>query len=206
MNNIKYFLQQSWLLIVSSAMFGLLLAVTNAAWQPRIIQNEIDKFNRLAGGMLTEAADFEVAIEAVEIKLAKGKTILTEVKKAVDADGKCTGWAFICEGAGFADKIKLVLTVDAGFEKLAGFDVLASNETPGFGDKINKDFFRSQFIGAPAVKLEMAKAGDDKKIDAEIIAITGATVSSDAVVTILNNYIGQVKKHIKEKGLIENGD
>jgi electron transport complex protein RnfG len=99
-----------------------------------------------------------------------------------------------------------VLTVDAGFEKLAGFDVLASNETPGFGDKINKDFFRSQFIGAPAVKLEMAKAGDDKKIDAEIIAITGATVSSDAVVTILNNYIGQVKKHIKEKGLIENGD
>jgi electron transport complex protein RnfG len=206
MNNIKHFLQQSWLLIVSSAIFGLLLAVTNAAWQPRIIQNEIDKFNRLAGGMLTEAADFEVAIEAVEIKLAKGKIILTEVKKAVDADGKCAGWAFVCEGAGFADKIKLVLTVDAGFEKLAGFDVLASNETPGFGDKINKDFFRSQFIGAPAAKYEMTKAGDDKKIDAEIIAITGATVSSDAVVTILNNYIGQVKKHIKEKGLIENGD
>ena len=187
-------------------MFGLLLAVTNAAWQPKIIQNEIDKFNRLAGGMLTEAADFEVAIEAAEIKLAKGKTILTEVKKAVDADGKCAGWAFVCVGAGFADKIKLVLTVDAGFEKLAGFGVLASNETPGFGDKIKNDFFRSQFIGAPAAKLEMVKAGDDKKIDTEIIAITGATVSSEAVVTILNNYIGQVKKHIKEKGLIEDGD
>jgi electron transport complex protein RnfG len=206
MNNIKHFLQQSWLLIVASAIFGLLLAVTNAAWQPRIIQNEIDKFNRLAGGMLTEAADFEVAIEAVEIKLKKGKTILTEVKKAVDADGECAGWAFICEGAGFADKIKLVLTVDAAFEKLAGFGVLASNETPGFGDKIKNDFFRSQFIGSPTAKLEITKAGDDKKIDAEIIAITGATVSSDAVVAILNNYIGQVKKHIKEKGLIENGD
>ena len=206
MNNIKHFFQQSWLLIVASAIFGLLLAVTNAAWQPRIIQNEIDKFNRLAGGMLTEATDFEVAIEAVEIKLAKGKIILTEIKKAVDAEGKCAGWAFVCEGAGFADKIKLVLTVDAGFEKLAGFGVLASNETPGFGDKIKNDFFRSQYIGAPAVKYEITKAGDDKKIDAEIIAITGATVSSEAVVTILNNYIGQIKKHIKEKGLIENGD
>jgi len=45
LKNIKYFIEQSWLLIVASFVFGLLLAVTNAAWQPRIIQNEIDKFN-----------------------------------------------------------------------------------------------------------------------------------------------------------------
>ena len=206
MNSIRHFFKQSWLLMAASTIFGLLLAVTNAAWRPKIIQNEIDKFNQLAGGMLPGPEEFEVAIEAAQIKLAKGKTIITEVKKAVGADGDCTGWAFICQGAGFADKIKLVLAVDANFEKLAGFGVLASNETPGFGDKIKNDYFRSQFIGAPAAMLELAKAGDDKIIDVEIIAITGATVSSDAVVAILNNYIGQVKNHIIEKGLIENGD
>jgi len=188
--------------MAAATMFGLLLAVTNAAWRPRIIQNEIDKFNSLAGGMLTAAADFQVLDEPAEIDLAKGKTILTEIKKAIDTDGNCVGWAFVCEGAGFADKIKLVLAVDAGFEKLAGFGVLSSNETPGFGDKIKNDYFRSQFIGAPTEKLEMAKAGDDKKVDAEIVAITGATVSSDAVVTILNNYIGQVKSYLTTKGLI----
>jgi Na+-translocating ferredoxin:NAD+ oxidoreductase RnfG subunit len=37
------------------------------------------------------------------------------------------------------------------------------------------------------------------------VAITGATVSSQAVVDILNNYIEQVKKQLLAKGLISNG-
>jgi electron transport complex protein RnfG len=206
LRNIKYFAEQSWLLIVASFIFGLLLAVTNAAWQPRIIQNEIDKFNRLAGGMLTDAAGFETVAEDVEVKSAKGKKIKTDIKKGVSADGKCVGWAFICEGSGFADKIKLVLTVDAAFEKLAGFGVLASNETPGFGDKIKDDYFRNQFAGAPAVELILSKTGNEKIIDSEIVAISGATVSSEAVVEIVNNYLKQIKAQLQAKGLLSNDE
>lgn len=118
----------------------------------------------------------------------------------------CVGWAFVCEGSGFADKIKLVLTVDAAFENLVGFGVLASNETPGFGDKIKNNYFRTQFIKAPATKLVLSKTGDDKKIDSEIVAITGATVSSEAVVKILNNYIRQIKTYVQEEGLLSNDE
>lgn len=206
LKNIKYFLEQSWLLIVASFFFGLLLAVTNAAWQPKITQNEIDKFNDLARELLTEAANFETAAEAVEVDTGKGKKITTDIKKGVSENGDCVGWAFVCEGSGFADKIKLVLTVDAAFEKLAGFGVLASNETPGFGDKIKNDYYRSQFRGAPAAQLILSKIGDDKKIDGEIVAISGATVSSEAVVEILNNYIRQVKTHMQAEGLLNNGE
>jgi electron transport complex protein RnfG len=206
LKHIKHFIEQSWLLMTSAVFFGLLLAVTNAAWRPRIIQNEIDKFNNLAGAMITDANSFEIVLEDVEIISAKGKPVKTKIQKAISADGQCLGWAFVCEGAGFQDKIKVVLTVDAAFEKLAGFGVLFSNETPGFGDKIKNDYFKNQFAGAPAVELTLSKSGDDKIIDSEIIAITGATVSSEAVVTILNNYIAQVKKQMKEKGLIENAN
>lgn len=206
LKNIKYFVEQSWLLIVASFFFGLLLAVTNAAWQPKIIQNEIDKFNRLAGALLKEAASFETTAEAVEVDIGKGRKTKTDIKKGVSADGDCVGWAFVCEGSGFADKIKLVLTVDAAFEKLAGFGVLASNETPGFGDKIKNDYFRSQFQGAPAAQLILSKIGDDKKIDSQIVAITGATVSSEAVVEILNNYIRQIRAHLQTEGLLNNGE
>lgn len=206
LRNIKYFIEQSWLLIVASFIFGLLLAVTNAAWQPRIIQNEIDKFNSLARGMLTDAADFETAAQNIEVESAKGKKIKTDIKKGVSADGKCVGWAFICEGSGFADKIKLVLTVDAAFEKLAGFGVLASNETPGFGDKIKDDYFRNQFAGAPAIDLILSKTGNEKIIDSEIVAISGATVSSEAVVEIVNNYLKQIKAQLQAKGLLSNGE
>ncbi|MCK4959264.1 MAG: FMN-binding protein [Planctomycetes bacterium] len=203
--SIKLFFEQSWLLVTSAFVFGLLLSATNAAWQPRIIQNEIDKFNRLAGAMLEEAKTFEIAAEQVEIDMPKGKTALLDIKKGLDADGNCAGWAFVCHGSGFADKIRLVLTLDAGFETIKGFGVLSSNETPGFGDKIKKDYFRSQFMGMPAAEITLSKTGDYKEIDSEIIAITGATVSSEAVVDIVNNFVGQVRGKLKEKGLIDNG-
>ncbi len=205
LSKIKFFCEQSWLLITASFAFGLLLAVTNAAWQPRIIQNELDKFNNLAKDLLTEAVSFEVAAESIEIKLAKGKKANVDIKKGLSADGSCLGWAFVCQGPGFADKIRLVLAVDSEFEKLAGFGVLASNETPGFGDKIKGEAFRSQFAGAPVEGLGLSKTGDHKLIDSEIVAISGATVSSEAVIKILNTYLEQVKIKLQEKGLIDNG-
>jgi H+/Na+-translocating ferredoxin:NAD+ oxidoreductase subunit G len=202
MSKIKFFFVQSWLLLVASFGFGLLLAATNAAWQPRIIQNEKDKFNNLANVLVSEATSFEVALEAAQIDMGKGKFRKTDIKKALNADGQCVGWAFIAEGAGFADKIRLVLAVDAKFEKLAGFGVLSSNETPGFGDKIKNDFFRIQFIGAPTDVLELFKIGDATIIDSRIVAISGATVSSEAVVKILNNYIKQAKSLLQKEGSI----
>ncbi|MGB8226986.1 MAG: FMN-binding protein, partial [Sedimentisphaerales bacterium] len=83
------------------------------------------------------------------------------------------------------------------------YSVLASSETPGFGDQINGDYFRKQFAGAPAAKLDLLKSGNAGKIDNEIVAISGATVSSTAVVNIFNNYIEQVKEQLKQKGLLK---
>ncbi len=203
--HIKFFFEQSWLLLVASVFFGVCLAGLNAWWEPKIIANEIKKFNDLAGAMIADANDFMVAVEKEDLKIdiGKGKTVETEIKKAVDGDGNIVGWAFVCQGSGFADKIKLVVVVDKQFKKLRGFGVLSSNETPGFGDKLKtEDFFRNQFIGAPAEEFTLSKIGDDKKIDSEIVAITGATVTSESVVDILNNFISQVKTRMKEKGLI----
>jgi electron transport complex protein RnfG len=204
-HKIKYFFQQSWLLIVASFLFGLLIATANAAWQERILKNEEEKFNNLARQMLPDANDFEMAVENVEVNTGKGKKKLTSVKQALASDSTCIGWAFKCEGSGFADKIKLVLVVDAGFERLKGFGVLASNETPGFGDQIKLPYYRDQFVDIPAEELVLSKIGDSEKKDTEIIAISRATVSSQAVVDIVNNFLPQVKDYIVTKGLIGNG-
>jgi electron transport complex protein RnfG len=83
--------------------------------------------------------------------------------------------------------------------------VLASNETPGFGDQIKFPYYRNQFVDIPAEELVLSKIGDAGKKDTEIIAISGATVSSRAVVDIVNNFLPQVKNHIVTKGLIGNG-
>jgi electron transport complex protein RnfG len=176
MSKIKYFFEQSWLLIVSAFCFGLLLAVANAGWSDRILQNEINKRNSLMEMLITDANSFDLAIDDANIPGRKGKILKTDIYKAVDSEGKTTGFAFIAVGAGFADKIKLVIAVDSDCEKLYGYKVLSSNETPGFGDKIKEDFLSAQFVGAPIEMLILAKSGDASVIDRQIIAITGAEV------------------------------
>jgi electron transport complex protein RnfG len=205
-HKLKHFIEQSWLLIAASFFFGLLIAVTSAALSPRIEQNKINKRNRLVGALLPEAKDF-VPVEGeggIEIESIQGKKEAFEVFRAMSEAGECVGWCFNAIGPGFADKIELVVAVDKNFEKFAGFDVLASNETPGFGNKIKFDYFQDQFKGAPSEGLNLATSGDNTKIDSEIISISGATISSEAVVDIISNAITQMKKQMQQKGLIGN--
>lgn len=195
MLKIRHFIEQSWLLIAASFCFGLLIATTNSALSGKIKQNEQDKLNALMKGLISGAVVFQEIAD----------TEKTDIYKAVDSDNRITGFAFIASGSGFADKIKVIIAVDKNCEKFFGFDVLSSKETPGFGSRITDDFFRNQFKDAPAEKLHLVKTGDPEKIDNRIVAISGATVSSEAVVKIFNGYIANIKEQLQTKGLIENG-
>jgi electron transport complex protein RnfG len=136
----------------------------------------------------------------------RGKTRPVPVYKAQDANDRCVGWTFNAVGLGFSGgPIELVVCVDAGFEKIAGFDVLVSTETVGYGDKMKEGEFRDQFVGAPAGQLTLSVTGDREKIDAEIISISGATISSEAVVDAMNDAATQIKAALQKKGLISNG-
>jgi electron transport complex protein RnfG len=201
----RYFISQSWLLIVASFCFGLLLAVTDAALSPRIEQNRIDKLNRLVKTLIPEAEHFKPLDEQVEIKTLRGEKEQVTVYKAVGTSGERVGWSFNAAGTGFQDTIELVVAVDSDFQKLKGFRCLSSNETPGFGDQIKSADFRAQFEGAPASRLSLVTTGDREKVDSEIVAITGATISSEAVVDIINTYVTQVKEKMHKKGLVSDG-
>lgn len=205
MGKIKHFFEQSWLLIVASFCFGLLIAVTNAALSARIEQNRINKRNNLAKGLLPDAEDFVPLEVEVEVTSIMGKKELGEIYEAKSEEVR-VGWIFNAAGSGFQGKIELVVAVDADFKELAGFDCIASNETPGIGDMVKEDHFRKQFEGAPAEKLKLVSGGDPTKIDSEIVAISGATVSSEAVVEIISHYLVQVKQQLQAKGLIEDGE
>jgi electron transport complex protein RnfG len=66
-------------------------------------------------------------------------------------------------------------------------DVLRHEETPGLGARITTPAFQNQFDGAPVQQLALRSGGGS------IDAITGATVSSQAVVTALNSKINQIR-------------
>jgi electron transport complex protein RnfG len=213
---IKHFIQQSWLLIVAAFCFGLLIAATNTALSDRIEQNKINKLNRLSRGILEtfyslsgvelpDNVDFK-EFAGLGIKSLRGKKTTAKIYRVTSSGGECFGWSFNAVGSGWADKIEVVVAVDKNFGKLAGFDVLVSSETPNFGAKIGLPYYRDQFVGAPAEELKLVPVGDAKKIDSEIVAITRATISSQAVVDIINNTLTQIKEHIQKQGLIGDGE
>ena len=115
----------------------------------------------------------------------------------LDANSVKTGVAIKAAAAGFQDVITLIYGFDPATGRLLGIKVLESRETPGLGDKIEKE---PHFI-ANFEKLEAAltAAGDallhpivtvkqgEKEEPWQIDGITGATITSEAIGKILND-------------------
>ncbi len=104
--------------------------------------------------------------------------------------GEFVGYALTGAGPGFQDTIKVIYGYQPESEmgeRIIGMWILDSRETPGLGDKIYKD---AEFVGdfdalsiRPTIKV--VKKGTKTK-NSEVDAITGATISSKAVVRIIN--------------------
>ena len=166
MSKLKLFAQESWLLLVSSFFFGLLIAVTNAALSDRIEQNKAAKLNELTKALLPSAEIFQPVEAQIEVELPSGVKDAVKVFEAMSADKQRVGWSFRAYGTGFAATIELVMAVDKDFQKIMGYNVLVSSETPGFGDQMKNDYYRDQFVNAPAERLTLAKTGNPAAIDA----------------------------------------
>lgn len=116
------------------------------------------------------------------------------VFKVTDSGGQLIGYAFLAEGNGYQGLIKILAGADSKLTSLRGIEILESSETPGLGAEINSDSFKKQFAGLSlAHDIEYVKNEKPDK-PYEIEAITGATISSRAVVNILNGKIEEIKK------------
>ena len=196
---LKLFWKESWLLIAASFFFGLLLAVTYTAWNPKIEQNKTAKFEKQVSDVVS-GAKLDAPIDGDFVISDK---ISTKVYPVKSQTGEKLGFAFAAQGPGY-DIIELVIVVDANCENYLGYGVLVCNETPGFGDKMKYPFFKDQFTNITAAELTLVKEGDPAdKEDSKIVAISGATISSQGVVNIFNTYIGIIREQLIKRGLIK---
>jgi electron transport complex protein RnfG len=104
-----------------------------------------------------------------------------------DELGDFVGYAVPAAGPGFQDTIGLLYGYQPREKIDVGMEVLESRETPGLGDKIYKDAaFVGGFSALSVVPEIIAVKKGTKSKPNEIDAITGATISSKAVVRIIN--------------------
>lgn len=104
-----------------------------------------------------------------------------------DEKREFVGYAMPAAGPGFQDTIAILYGYVPGEKLVVGMEVLESRETPGLGDKIYKD--AEWVAGFSALSIEpeiIAVKKGTKSGSNEIDAITGATISSKAVVRIIN--------------------
>jgi len=85
---------------------------------------------------------------------------------------------YIGKTKGYGGELVLIYSVDAGTKKILGLKILSHKETPGLGAKVIEKKFTDQFIGKTTQQLELKKDFPDGTID----AITGATITSRAVI------------------------
>jgi len=127
-------------------------------------------------------ADRDGQFVAVE-KPAPGEPV---VYAAYDESSTFIGYAIEGEGPGFQDTIALLYGFDPSRRIVTGMAILQSRETPGLGDKIFKDDdFRANFADL-AVEPAIELVKDGRTAANEVDAITGATISSKAIVRIIN--------------------
>ncbi len=149
---------------------------------PMIKANQQKALKEAIFQVLPQAESFEVIVKNNK-----------EIYKGLDSSGNVVGYAFVGEGPGYQGIIKVIIGADPKLKEIIGIQILESVETPGLGQKITSSSFREQFhrldVTSP-VKLVKRKPTSSN----EIQAITGATISSQAVVDIVNSTVEKVRK------------
>lgn len=166
---------------------ALLLSVVYSSVNKKI---EINKEKRVEEALTTLAPEAE-NIEKDYI----GEEI---IYKLFDQEKDLIGYGFVASGQGYQGMIKMLVVSDISLEYLKGVEVVESLETPGLGAKIQETPFKNQFRGLKVDENMVCVKGDVEELG-QIKAITGATVSSRAVVNILNTRIKEIRKLISKK-------
>lgn len=170
-------LRQSWLVLLLAGSLGTALSVVEQSLQGRIARNAADRLARAVFAVVPDGTRSEEAS-------ADGLTAW----QVSDKDGNQLGWAVIAETSGFADRIRLMVGLSADRSEITGVAVLESRETPGLGERIREADFLAQFAERPTdVPLEFVRPG--QTAEQSIDAISGATISSNAVVRAVNECV-----------------
>jgi len=178
-------------LAVAGLLSGVILVSVYLATAPRIERNRIEALNRailnVLPGMETQSI---FVLRGESLQRLEGEARPAPGEEAVYAgyapDGSLVGYAIPADGPGFMDTISLIYGFDPQRRVVVGMEVLESRETPGLGDKIiHDDDFLANFA-ALAVDPQIVPVKKGKSDQNQVDCITGATISSEAVVSILN--------------------
>ena len=177
------FLKNCLALFVITLVAGISLAFVNEVTKEPIAKAQ-DKARLEAYEVVYPNAEFKVMGNSDEILKASSKSL--EKENVFSATSP----------SGYGGDIKVAIGVSNKTNKITGFTVLSHSETAGLGAKATEDEFKSQFIGKSANGINYTKNGASN--DTEIDALSGATITSNAVCEAVDSALAVYNHQLKE--------
>ena len=171
-------------LFIITAVAGLLLAFVNSTTAPVIAQQEADKLQAALSSTYPDAEEF---IPIDEGKLTSVQEENPNIQQVYEAKkgGETEGFVFDVLGrGGYGGDIQFVVGVNGESKEIIGYDVLRSAETPGLGTQVSEEPFKGTVIGN--TMNEPLVAAQDPSADNDVQAISGTTISVNAILDGLN--------------------
>lgn len=189
--------------IVGIGAFCAILIVTVYQTTAARIQDNQERFLASAIAQVLPGAETTIAVtlNADGFLEASGETIALPVFLGYREGGVLVGAVITAQGMGYQDNIRLLYAYSFEHSAIVGVKVLDSKETPGLGDKIEKEpHFIANFesldasldadgsaLDNPIVTVKQGEKTEPWQID----GITGATITAGAIGTILNDSAGR---------------
>jgi Na+-translocating ferredoxin:NAD+ oxidoreductase subunit G len=166
-------------LTLIAAIAGLILSLVEAVTrEPIAEQRRLETLRALQ--TVLPAFDNSPDADTVELTVGKDKKG-KEIKRLFyrgRTEAELSGIAFTVRSPeGYSGNIDIMVGIDAE-GKVTGLEILTHAETPGLGDKITHEPFKSQFKGKSLDNADWRVKKDGGAFD----QITGATISPRAVV------------------------
>ena len=159
------------ILLLITAVSGLVLGVTNSMTEGIIMERAMEGDRASLEVLLGDADGFE-PIEGAEIDAV---SMVREVFAGKQGD-TVIGYAIKLAPNGYGGEIEMMVGINTN-DEITGIQILSQSETPGLGTKVAEPDFTEKFSGLSA------------EGNVSVDAISGATVSSDAVVNGDNTAI-----------------
>lgn len=179
----KNIIQIILVLTITAIISGFVLSSVNNWAKPYIEENRIKAIAQAIFLVQSDGKKYE--------KLSINEMDVFEV---FDENNNSVGYAVVNQGNGFQGTIKLIFGIDRNLERIHAIEILEQVETPGLGSLITESDFKSQFKNLNIQPFVQVVKGKKPSKDNEVQAITGATISSKAVVQIINDAVSKLKK------------
>ncbi len=166
---------------------GGILSRVNA-WAQSLITANLDATTEQAVFMVQPAGERYEKVEGVDFT----------VYRVFDSDDRFVGYAMVYEGTGYQGTIRLMAGLNEDLSQIVAIEVLEDSETPGLGALINEEKFKDQFKGLVTSPAITWVKGAAPSMPNEVQAITGATISSRAVVDIINEGVAELRRSLVE--------